>query len=559
MATALDLSLAIRVVGKYDGDAAELENWLNDVTVLRAGQPTVDEAVFVQFMNNRLTGAARVAVTAELRGLKQKGKSLVDFGNEIEKVAARLAAAWVSKQPQLFPTEAATRPIVEPIAVEAFINGLKDQSRVLQMRSRNPETLTKALSDALEIHAQPMPEEVMWTYASYSNPGFRGRGRGKKGKFRGNRGFQNNRNFENQNDYNQQGYNQQGYNQPQQGYNSNRGHRGNRGYQHNRGGGNRGVANVVQEDPRPQQQQQQQPQQPREEVNVGEFFRDMEILTYFFGPVGILLCINLLLFASTARQLTCGLWKRDDVKSTTERAALGRVCMKLVVVMGVTWVADVASWVFGGPDYIWLVTDLINALQGVFIFIVVGCQPQSLAGKIQLFRLEGPQMAKISLQKLYFAIKILLGKVASTMPVVLDNVQTARGTLAAHPVGHLQTNLIVWSAIKRLWNSKTGRSFTNTTHGPQHSSSSHGLPSMGESITNNTCTNTATTTTTNSAANATTNGGANRVPMETGCGVGVGVGAGVGGVGSFWGPGVGVGVGVVKTLTAGVGVGAGVG
>lgn len=46
---------------------------------------------------------------------------------------------------------------------------------------------------------------------------------------------------------------------------------------------------------------------------------DMEILAYFFGPIGILLGINLLLFASTARQLTCGLWKRDDVKSTTER------------------------------------------------------------------------------------------------------------------------------------------------------------------------------------------------------------------------------------------------
>nr|XP_029719926.1 probable G-protein coupled receptor Mth-like 1 isoform X2 [Aedes albopictus] len=174
---------------------------------------------------------------------------------------------------------------------------------------------------------------------------------------------------------------------------------------------------------------------------------DLEILTYFYGPVGILLFINLLLFASTARQLTCGLWKRDDVKSTTERAALGRVCMKLVVVMGITWVADVASWVFKGPYYIWLVTDLINALQGVFIFIVVGCQPQ------------------------------------------------------------------VWSAIKRLWNSKTGRSLTNTTHGPQHSSSSHGLPSMGESITNNTCTNN-TTTTTNSQAN---NNNTNRVPMETVC------------------------------------------
>lgn len=50
--------------------------------------------------------------------------------------------------------------------------------------------------------------------------------------------------------------------------------------------------------------------------------------------------------------------------------------MKLVVVMGVTWVADVLSWIVGGPHYIWYFTDSINALQGVLIFIVVGCQPQ---------------------------------------------------------------------------------------------------------------------------------------------------------------------------------------
>lgn len=42
-------------------------------------------------------------------------------------------------------------------------------------------------------------------------------------------------------------------------------------------------------------------------------------LIIFYRPVGILLFVNLLLFASTARQLTCGLWKRDEVKSTTER------------------------------------------------------------------------------------------------------------------------------------------------------------------------------------------------------------------------------------------------
>lgn len=58
------------------------------------------------------------------------------------------------------------------------------------------------------------------------------------------------------------------------------------------------------------------------------------------------------------------------------RATLGRVCLKLVVVMGITWVIDVVSWVVGGPDYVWYLTDIINSLQGVLIFAVVGCQPQ---------------------------------------------------------------------------------------------------------------------------------------------------------------------------------------
>ncbi|KAL5291400.1 hypothetical protein ACFFRR_010666 [Megaselia abdita] len=103
------------------------------------------------------------------------------------------------------------------------------------------------------------------------------------------------------------------------------------------------------------------------------FVDDLAILAYFFGPVGVLLIINILLFLSTARQLTCGLWKHDDVKSTSERAALGKVCIKLVIVMGITWIADLVSWIVKGPQAIWYVTDVINALQGVFIFIVVGC------------------------------------------------------------------------------------------------------------------------------------------------------------------------------------------
>jgi len=45
----------------------------------------------------------------------------------------------------------------------------------------------------------------------------------------------------------------------------------------------------------------------------------MEILPYFFGPIGALLAINLALFVATARELTCGLWKPDGAKPTTER------------------------------------------------------------------------------------------------------------------------------------------------------------------------------------------------------------------------------------------------
>lgn len=80
---------------------------------------------------------------------------------------------------------------------------------------------------------------------------------------------------------------------------------------------------------------------------------------------------------------------------TIQSAALGRVCMKLVVVMGVTWLFDVLSWAYNvwiseeqnsvkssnsiAHDvryYFWYVMDAINALQGVLIFLVVVSQPQ---------------------------------------------------------------------------------------------------------------------------------------------------------------------------------------
>lgn len=118
------------------------------------------------------------------------------------------------------------------------------------------------------------------------------------------------------------------------------------------------------------------------------FYGDAELLAFFFGPVGALLLVNLLLFLSTARQLTCGLWRRDDLKASSERAALGRVCAKLLVVMGVSWGADVISWAAGGPHALWYLTDLLNALQGVLVFCVVGCRaPVAAAARRTLGRM----------------------------------------------------------------------------------------------------------------------------------------------------------------------------
>lgn len=64
--------------------------------------------------------------------------------------------------------------------------------------------------------------------------------------------------------------------------------------------------------------------------------------------------------------------------------------MKLVVIMGVTWIADVLSWAHNVAMkdssthiikhdvryYFWYIMDAINALQGVLIFLVVASQPQ---------------------------------------------------------------------------------------------------------------------------------------------------------------------------------------
>lgn len=48
--------------------------------------------------------------------------------------------------------------------------------------------------------------------------------------------------------------------------------------------------------------------------------------------------------------------------------------LKLFCLTGLTWVFEIISWLIEGPDSIWYVTDIINVLRGVFIFIIFCCK-----------------------------------------------------------------------------------------------------------------------------------------------------------------------------------------
>lgn len=56
--------------------------------------------------------------------IKQKKLSLSEYGQQINELAAKLAGAHVSKG--TFADKAAADAIVQPIAVKAFMNGLRD-------------------------------------------------------------------------------------------------------------------------------------------------------------------------------------------------------------------------------------------------------------------------------------------------------------------------------------------------------------------------------------------------------------------------------------------------
>ncbi|KAM3959026.1 uncharacterized protein ACR2FA_006865 [Aphomia sociella] len=106
----------------------------------------------------------------------------------------------------------------------------------------------------------------------------------------------------------------------------------------------------------------------------------------FVAPMGIVTCTNFILWVLTARH--CARVKAEmhrlQAGSVGDRAkrrfrvdqAKYILTGKLWVVMGAGWISELLSTLAHEPKWLWFVIDLLNELQGVFIFIILICKPK---------------------------------------------------------------------------------------------------------------------------------------------------------------------------------------
>ncbi|KAF7995144.1 hypothetical protein HCN44_004616 [Aphidius gifuensis] len=109
------------------------------------------------------------------------------------------------------------------------------------------------------------------------------------------------------------------------------------------------------------------------------FVDEVSKAVYFYGPMGITVICNIILFISTALKI------RQHKKNTSKQ--LGgmdsrrhdankqwfNLYLKLFIVMGINWSMEIISWMEKGKEYLgtlYFIFDLANALQGVIIFII---------------------------------------------------------------------------------------------------------------------------------------------------------------------------------------------
>jgi len=111
---------------------------------------------------------------------------------------------------------------------------------------------------------------------------------------------------------------------------------------------------------------------------VSWFQEKSSCMIFFYTPIIIILVENLIFFLLTIVNIRRASSGTDMVNKRISRKLL-KVYLKLFLVMGIFWIAEVISWFAQDKtdDSVWYFTDILNSLQGVFIFIVYVCKKKT--------------------------------------------------------------------------------------------------------------------------------------------------------------------------------------
>ncbi|XP_054010977.1 G-protein coupled receptor Mth2-like [Hylaeus anthracinus] len=100
------------------------------------------------------------------------------------------------------------------------------------------------------------------------------------------------------------------------------------------------------------------------------FSGSAQLWVYFYGPIAILLALNIVYLGLTSWRL----WHQYREYNGSRLRALRFKCLlyvKLIFVMGITWIFEVISHVAGSENEVWIPTDILNSLQGFIIFLLL--------------------------------------------------------------------------------------------------------------------------------------------------------------------------------------------
>ena len=128
---------------------------------------------------------------------------------------------------------------------------------------------------------------------------------------------------------------------------------------------------------------------------------DLSLIVYLYGPVTVLVLSNLAFFLMT---IVCLYKDKVNAESASDNKKANklkyqwnilktlpmsfvfiifdlllyrirfRTILSLFMLMGVSWVMEIVSFWVGGSAYIWIPTDILNILTGVFVFVILVCK-----------------------------------------------------------------------------------------------------------------------------------------------------------------------------------------